>query len=80
MAQRSANGQFCNPWDTWKESSLLDVLRWQLQRRPQNLPASGRLCGIAHPLPQDFAAAFPVHRLDLAALSSPPSKDPVSTI
>ena len=76
MSRRSANGQFCNPWNTWEERSLLDVLRWQLQRRQQNLPATGRLCGNEHPSPQDLAAAFPVHLLDVAALSSPPSAAP----
>ncbi|KAI3431506.1 hypothetical protein D9Q98_004556 [Chlorella vulgaris] len=67
------HGRFDNPWPTWEERSFSDVLRWNRERRKAGVPTDGYLEGNMAPSPADFAAAFPTHPVDWAALNNPPA-------
>eukprot|EP00884_Botryococcus_braunii_P022212 jgi/Botrbrau1/8675/Bobra.0087s0028.1 len=70
-SHHSPDGRFINPWDTWKEASLWDVLQWQWQRVLMRVP-SASLVGNRSPSPADFERAFPVHAPLYRSLAAPP--------
>ncbi|CAL8463129.1 g2663 [Coccomyxa elongata] len=69
LSHHSPDGRFDNPWDTWKETGLWGVLKWQIDRRAKNVPQGGWLLKSRTPTSKDFIDEFPLHQLDSATLS-----------
>lgn len=67
-----SSGKFQNPWDTWQDSGLGDVLAWQWNKRQSDLPKGPWLRDSRNPTPADYKAAFPLHRLDAEMIGAPP--------
>ena len=67
-----SNGRFQNPWDTWQDRGLGDVLAWQWNKRQSDLPKGPWLRESGNPTSADYKAAFPLHQLDVDMIGTPP--------
>ncbi|KAG2430386.1 hypothetical protein HYH02_013748 [Chlamydomonas schloesseri] len=64
--------KFRNPWETFEDRTLGQVMEWSRQRKKDKINTDGYLVGNMHPTPEDYRRAFPLHPVDWQALAAGP--------
>ncbi|KAK9844742.1 hypothetical protein WJX74_006230 [Apatococcus lobatus] len=68
-AHHTEDGRFTNPWPTWQERSLLEVLKWRWNAPKR--PALGWLMSNPSVTSEDLKQAFPVRPVDTQSFAQP---------